>query len=63
MATDVKFGLVVGLGVVIAVAVTYYPKGSAAPAGRAGSVMPTLPGAAPHTIPTNPARGGGSLRP
>jgi len=43
MTTDVKFGMVVGLGVVIAVAVTYFPKNAAAPAGRAGSVMPSLP--------------------
>jgi hypothetical protein len=43
MATDVKLGLVVGLGVVLAVAVTYYPK--AGPRTGAGAVVPSLPAA------------------
>ena len=44
MATDVKLGLVVGLGVVLAVAVTYFPK--AGPRARSGAVVPSLPVAA-----------------
>ena len=43
MTTDIKLGLVVGLGVVIAVAVTYYSKGAPMPASRAGTVMPSRP--------------------
>ena len=49
MATDIKLGLVVGLGVVIAVAVTYYSKAAPTPAGRAGSVMPSRPAASRAT--------------
>jgi hypothetical protein len=51
MSTDTKLGMVVGLGIVIAVAVTYYPKGTPPKTGRTGSVMPSLPSpatAAPH---------------
>jgi hypothetical protein len=58
MASDVKLGMVVGLGVVIAVAVTYYSKAVPVPTGRADSVMPSLPAVArsgePHAA-GNPA--------
>jgi hypothetical protein len=49
MTIDVKLGLVVGLGVVLAVAVTYYPK-----AGRKGGPGPAVP-----ALPT-PARASAS---
>lgn len=46
MATETKLGMVVGLGLVIAVAVTYFPKIATPPLpGRTGSVLPSLPGA------------------
>ena len=54
MATDVKFGLVVGLGVVLAVAVTYYPK--AGSRGGGGAAVPSLP--APAREATSPAKAG-----
>jgi hypothetical protein len=43
MTTDVKLGMVVGLGVVLAVAVTYFPK--AGPRQGTGAVVPSLPAA------------------
>ena len=45
MTTDIKLGMVVGLGVVLAVAVTYYSKSVPPPNGRAGNVLPSLPAA------------------
>jgi hypothetical protein len=54
MATDVKFGMVVGLGVVLAVAVTYYSKGPPGPTARVGSVLPTPPGAGTHAAGVKP---------
>ena len=46
MTTDIKLGMVVGLGLVLTVAVTYYSKAvTPPPNGRAGSVMPSLPSA------------------
>jgi hypothetical protein len=61
MTTDVKFGMVVGLAVVLAVAVTYYSKGPPAPApapaaqaARAGGVVPTSPGAGAHAAGAKP---------
>lgn len=51
MTTDVKLGLVVGLGVVLAVAVTYYPKASRH--GGAGTAVPVLP--TPARASTGPA--------
>ena len=48
MTTDIKLGMVVGLGLVLTVAVTYYSKAVTPPSGRAGSVVPSLPSAAPR---------------
>ena len=59
MATDAKLGLVVGLGVVLSVAVTYYPK--AGPRRGTGTVVPPRPAAtraddaAAQLVPTQPA--------
>ncbi len=50
MATDVKLGMVVGLGVVLAVAVTYFPK--AGPRTGTGAVVPSLPTAAARSADT-----------
>ncbi len=48
MSTDIKLGMVVGLGLVLTVAVTYYSKAvTPPPNGRTGSVVPSLPAAAP----------------
>jgi hypothetical protein len=47
MATDAKLGLVVGLGVVLTVAVTYYPK--TGPRRGAGTAVPARPTAARAT--------------
>jgi hypothetical protein len=44
MTTDARLGLVVGVAVVLAVAVVYFPK--AGRADRANSVVPSLPAAA-----------------
>jgi hypothetical protein len=51
MAIDAKLGLVVGLGVVLAVAVTYYPKsgprrgtGTAVPPRAAAARVGDIPG-------------------
>ena len=41
MAMDAKLGLVVGLGLVLTVAVTYYPK--TGPRRGAGTVVPSRP--------------------
>jgi hypothetical protein len=41
MTTDVKLGMVVGLAVVLAVAVTYFPKTGTR--GGAHAVVPSLP--------------------
>ncbi len=43
MATDMKLGLVVGVGVVLAVAVIYFPK--AGRPDRTNAVVPSLPAA------------------
>jgi hypothetical protein len=43
MATDTRLGLVIGLGVVLAVAVVYFPK--AGRPDRAAAVVPSLPSA------------------
>jgi hypothetical protein len=43
VATDTRLGLVIGLGVVLAVAVIYFPK--AGHPDRATAVVPSLPGA------------------
>ena len=43
MTADIKLGMVVGLGLVLAVAVTYYSKSVPLPNGRAGNVVPSLP--------------------
>jgi hypothetical protein len=45
MTTDIKLGMVVGLGVVLTVAVTYYSKSVPPPNGRTGNVVPSLPSA------------------
>jgi hypothetical protein len=47
MKNDAKFGLVVGLGLVLAVAVTYYPK-NAANAKPPASTLPATPSASTH---------------
>jgi hypothetical protein len=44
MATDMKLGMVLGVGVVLAVAVVYFPK--AGHSDRANAVVPSLPAAA-----------------
>jgi hypothetical protein len=44
MATDMKLGMVLGVGVVLAVAVVYFPK--AGRPDRASAVVPSLPAAA-----------------
>ena len=41
MTTDIKLGMVVGLGLVLTVAVTYYSKSVPPPNGRTGP--PNLP--------------------
>lgn len=43
MATDSKLGLVIGIGIVVAVAVVYFPK--AIQRDRTNSVVPSLPAA------------------
>jgi hypothetical protein len=43
MATDMKLGMVLGVGVVLAVAVVYFPK--AGRPDRANAVVPSLPAA------------------
>ncbi len=43
MGTDSKFGLVVGVGVVLAVAVIYFPRG--VQTDRTAAVVPSLPAA------------------
>ncbi|HEY1376911.1 MAG TPA: hypothetical protein VGF55_08955 [Gemmataceae bacterium] len=43
MATDMKLGLVVGVAVVLAVAVIYFPK--AGKSDRTNAVVPSLPAA------------------
>jgi hypothetical protein len=45
MTTDIKLGMVVGLGVVLTVAVTYYSKNVAPSNARTGNVVPSLPSA------------------
>jgi hypothetical protein len=40
---DTKLGLVVGLGVVLAVAVTYFPREGGRTGGASGNVVPSLP--------------------
>jgi hypothetical protein len=45
MKNDAKLGLVIGLGVVLAVAVTYYPKNSAN-AKPPSSAVPAIPSGA-----------------
>ncbi len=45
MGKDTKLGLVVGLGVVLAVAVTYFPREGGRGAGTSGNVVPSLPAA------------------
>ncbi|HTK76235.1 MAG TPA: hypothetical protein VL371_13310 [Gemmataceae bacterium] len=45
MTTDIKLGMVVGLGLVLTVAVTYYSKSVPSPNGRTGNVVPSLPSA------------------
>jgi hypothetical protein len=46
MTTDVKLGMVVGLGVVVAVAVTYFPKAGQL-SGTAGTVPAVTAAAQP----------------
>jgi hypothetical protein len=46
MKNDAKLGLVIGLGLVLAVAVTYYPK-NAANAKSPSSAMPATPSSVP----------------
>jgi hypothetical protein len=46
MKNDAKLGLVIGLGLVLAVAVTYYPKNSAN-AKSPSSAVPAIPGEPP----------------
>ena len=64
MAMDAKLGLVVGLGVVMTVAVTYYPK--TGPRRGTGTVVPPRPAAARAgdvpVPPVNPAANGASTR-
>jgi hypothetical protein len=43
MTTDIKLGMVVGLGLVLTVAVTYYSKTVPPPNGRTSNVVPSLP--------------------
>lgn len=43
METDSKLGLVVGLGLVLAIAITYFPREGVHTTGPAGSVVPSLP--------------------
>jgi hypothetical protein len=43
MTTDIKLGMVVGLGLVLTVAVTYYSKSAPPPNGRTSNVVPSLP--------------------
>jgi hypothetical protein len=45
MTTDIKLGMVVGLGLVLTVAVTYYSKSVTPPNGRTSNVVPSLPSA------------------
>jgi hypothetical protein len=56
MGTDSKLGLVVGVGLVLAVAVIYFPRG--AQADRTAAVVPSLPAATrssdPALLPTAP---------
>lgn len=52
MATDSKLGLVIGVGIVVAVAVVYFPR--AAQRDRTNSVVPSLP-AATHPVETQTA--------
>jgi hypothetical protein len=56
MATDSKLGLVVGVGVVLAVAVIYFPKG--VQTDRTAAVVPSLPAVSHGTdtalLPTGP---------
>jgi hypothetical protein len=47
MATDTRLGLVVGVGLVLAVAVIYFPK--AGHGDRTNAVVPSLPAAARGT--------------
>jgi hypothetical protein len=47
MATDTRLGLVIGVAVVLAVAVIYFPKSGTA--DRTNSVVPSLPAAARGT--------------
>ena len=46
MATDTRLGLVVGVAVVLAVAVIYFPK--AGRSDRSSAVVPSLPAATAH---------------
>jgi len=50
MTTDIKLGMVVGLGLVLTVAVTYYTKTVPPPNGRTGNVVPSLPASAPASL-------------
>ena len=65
MAMDAKLGLVVGLGVVLTVAVTYYPK-TGPRRGGTGTVVPPRPAEARAgdipAPPVNPAANGASTR-
>jgi hypothetical protein len=53
MATDTKLGLVVGVVVVMAVAVVYFPK--KAPTDRTTAVVPSLPAVSRNSDITPPA--------
>ena len=50
MTTDSKLGLVIGLGLVMIVAVTYYPK-TAETGKTPANVVPSLPNALPEKPP------------
>ena len=54
MTNDVKLGLVLGLGVVLAVAVTYYAKAVPTNGPAESSAMPAQPNTVRGTVP--PAR-------
>jgi len=61
MTNDVKLGLVLGLGVVLAVAVTYYAKAVPANGPAESSAVPAQPNAVRGTVPPGQARPGEAL--
>lgn len=53
MSNDSKLGLVLGLGLVMVAAVTYYPR-QAGQSKVQANVVPSLPSQAPATLPSGP---------